>query len=47
MKMTAQKWRENGQTKELGEIIPILCVKLYDHVSKQHTVDLDNGNQWL
>ena len=33
-KVTTQKWRENGQTKEFGEIIPICCVKLYDHVPK-------------
>ena len=37
------KWK----TKEFGEIIPIRCVKLYDHVPKQHTVDVDNSNQWL
>ena len=46
MKIDSSKM-EGKWTKEFGEIIPIFCVKLYYHVPKQHTVDLDNGIQWL
>ena len=34
MKIDSSKMEGNGQTNEFGEIIPICCVKLYDHVPK-------------